>query len=747
MQDKKTPDRLGQTLDGLPLKQVRYKVTIVGLQSAVTVEQEYGNDLDHPVEAIYICPLPAEASVLALEMQIGDRKVTANLRQREEARQEYAAARDAGHHTTLLEQERENVFTMNVGGIEPGEKVIVSVTMIAPVDWQDGGGRFMAPLVVAPRFIPGNPTGQQGTGWADDTDKSPDASKITPQVVESVPYTASIALDLSPGFAAHVECPSHPTMVEPYDSAEGETQQIKLTGLRMDRDFILTYRTQATLPTVRVDRTTFIPNNDDQPEEFVLLQLTPGASAVEVKVPLDVILVLDKSGSMYGGPIAGLKRVANKILDRLMNFGRSVRVGIVIYNCSADELLPLATIGQDQREKIQNITASGGTDTPRALKAAMQLFGNEQDGRERCIVLVTDAMVDTAYRAKRGVRIHVVGIGTAVNDELARRWSRETGGGVYWTRPDEDFDAAATAIAALASGPVVIDVALQGLPTEAVVVGLDDLYAGCPRTIAVKLPHPITKFTVTGKNADGQPLEWPITMPLESTTELGARLWAKAQIREVQGEKQIALSLRYNIICGQTAFVAVSIKEQPGGKPVRVDIPVLLPEGWNLEAVFGSNIPAAGGGGGVVFRGATLGVIHRLAGSQPETYHGAGSQQAVLRPKAAGGVTPTTVVAGLGSVISLLTKALALLAQAKNNALNDAEWQTFSQELNAKETAGLASWSEDDKAQLFVTLVELGKFGYKIAVIPKMILAEPKAASARVYWIKARQLQGYAVTN
>ena len=65
-----------------------------------------------------------------------------------------------------IEEERPDVFTMRVGNILPGERVTVALTLVGPLSYEDGEATYRLPLVVAPRYIPGTPTGSAvGDGY------------------------------------------------------------------------------------------------------------------------------------------------------------------------------------------------------------------------------------------------------------------------------------------------------------------------------------------------------------------------------------------------------------------------------------------------------------------------------------------------------------------------------------------------------------------------------------------------------
>jgi len=124
-------------LNNLPLKSTSAQVNIAGVIADVTVAQVYKNAGDKPIEAIYVFPASTRAAVYSLIMTIGERVIIARVEERGKARQEYEEAKSNGQSASLLEQERPNVFTMNVANIMPGDQIIVQLKyteVLVPAD-------------------------------------------------------------------------------------------------------------------------------------------------------------------------------------------------------------------------------------------------------------------------------------------------------------------------------------------------------------------------------------------------------------------------------------------------------------------------------------------------------------------------------------------------------------------------------------------------------------------------------------
>jgi hypothetical protein len=154
-------DEDGQLIGPCALKHTDVKVNVSGHFSRVNVTQRYHNPYDYKIEAVYTFPLSHTGAVDRMTMTVGDRVVQGEVEEREQARQIYEAARAQGYVASLLEQERPNIFTQSVANIEPGAEVIIEISYVEVLESRDGEYRFDFPMVVAPRYTPGTPTGVQ----------------------------------------------------------------------------------------------------------------------------------------------------------------------------------------------------------------------------------------------------------------------------------------------------------------------------------------------------------------------------------------------------------------------------------------------------------------------------------------------------------------------------------------------------------------------------------------------------------
>ncbi|MCC8084959.1 MAG: trypsin, partial [Clostridium sp.] len=97
--------------DSFPLKETKVSSQINGVIADTYVTQTYTNEGKTPINAKYIFPASTKASVHGMTMQVGNRLITARIKEKEEAREEFEEAKNQGKRASLLEQQRPNVFS------------------------------------------------------------------------------------------------------------------------------------------------------------------------------------------------------------------------------------------------------------------------------------------------------------------------------------------------------------------------------------------------------------------------------------------------------------------------------------------------------------------------------------------------------------------------------------------------------------------------------------------------------------
>ena len=610
---------LATSRGNLPLEAVDVRAAIAGGSASVELTQGFRNPFDVPLEATYIFPLPDRAAVTGLRMECAGHVVEGVLKERSQAREDYDLAIAAGQRAAIAEEDRPDVFTMRVGNIVPGERVTVRLTLAQPLPYEDGEMTFRFPLVVAPRYIPGSSFGDApaGSGVAADTDAVPDASRITPPVLlpgfpNPVRLTMSADIDPAGLELAGIRCSLHATAEQA--AGDGHTIVRLRPGERLDRDFILR------LALARHDQVTTSlvltpdPGQDAAEGTFTLTLLPPDGA--DLPRPRDVVLVLDRSGSMDGWKMVAARRAAARIVDTLTATDRFCVLcfdNVVERMPGAAERLAEATDRNRFRaiEWLARTPARGGTVMLEPLEQAMRLLTEEKTDRDRVLVLVTDGQVGNEDQILQrigarlaGIRVHVVGVDRAVNAGFLGRLAAAGRGRCELVESEDRLDEAAARIHRRIGAPLVTAVALaaDGLQIEPGTVAPSlqpDLFPGVPLTVTGRWRgQPGGAITVGGTSADGAPFRSRVAAAVGGNAASTAA-WARAHLRDLEDryasltgygtgeldrlEQQItAVSLRHGVLCRFTAFVAVDSRVvTDGAGPHRVTQPVELPAGWS----------------------------------------------------------------------------------------------------------------------------------------------------------------------
>ena len=694
----------------VPLKKITIAAKVAGVFAEVALSQIYKNEGSNPVEAVYVFPMPEESSVVGCRMTIGKKKVVAELKEAIQARKEYDDAIAAGHYGGLLEQKRPNIFRMNVGGIGTNETVEAATTYNQRVPWQNNGGRFNIHLVVPPRFIPGQPSGvRTGGGWAQDTEVVPDASQITPVVSkDGVPYTVDITVNLSPGFPCKIFSPSHGLIVGEHHSKGKKPVVIEAKNLTPDRDFIICYQAKSDKVEASVHCGTF------KNKQFAVIEVIPPVQITDK--PKDVVFCLDKSGSMKGAKIAGLKLVAEKVIRKLKQNPHN-RVGIVAFDDKVELRHPLKEINDSTFAAIDSISSGNTTYAGRALDYCFKQFVTDTT-REKYILLVSDGQTEDRWTSiAPGVRVIAVGIDTAVNIAYLRDIAKETGGTSISVYPGEDYDVVAGTVAGLLSGPV-----LRNIKVSSEALGVSDVYQTMPGVMYLRGDQLPEDIQISGKDGGGKDVAFNLVLKGAPECSFSHQLWAREKLRDhtLSADEQIKISLEHGVLCSKTAFVAILLKNVPGQKPERIEVPVALPHTWDYDAVFG----------GTMYIG-SLGMPRGLSSS--------------LLTKGAVSIRRMQVPVGdhVSEKLEQLASQLDKGAIARDEA--EKQWKLIFVDITVEK---IKNWTVVQKAKTCYFLLDLHIYGFTVSeAVMRAVNVKPDPANTQAYqwWVKTMRYLGVSI--
>lgn len=608
-------DAHGSPLGNLPLVHTDVRMDIAEGITGVTVTQRFRNTFSQPIEAVYVFPLPVDAAIDAMTMRVGEREIRAAIAPREEARETYDRARTEGRRTALLEQERPNIFTLRVANITTGGEITVTTHFFGRARYDHGSWELAFPMVVGPRYIPGDPLpgGPSGNGAHPDTDRVPDGARISPGYVPPGTrsgHAISLQANLEAGAALReIASPSHEITVSATDPAR-VTVALRNHDEIPNRDFVLRWRTAEMQLGARV----LAHRPSAEAPGYLALSLEPRRDLPSAEVaPRELVFLIDSSGSMQGPALDTVKAAIRRTLTALdprdtftlLDFADTV-------SALSPEPLPNTPANLARAlAHLDGLTASGGTNQRAGIHAALTLPGDPM--RLRYVVFMTDGFIgnesEVMALTRREIgraRIFSFGVGASVNRYLLEEVAHAGRGHAEFLRPDEAPDALIDRFFQRIGQPWITDLSLEWPEgTQAVLPDpLPDLSGLQPLTA-------LARFTATGPRVitlrgrlGGRAFSQEIAVNLPAREEGHAALasvWARETIATIErnghfsGEPGttrsavLPIALAHHLLSSFTAFVAVdtAAPAHPGA-PRTVNQALDGPEGVDLSAAGGA---------------------------------------------------------------------------------------------------------------------------------------------------------------
>lgn len=557
----------------LPVKSIALDTKIKGQVATTRVEQVFENRTGYVLEGTYFFPIPEDASVEQFAIWENGKKLSGEVRSREEARRIYNEIVRTMKDPGLLEYAGKDLFQASIFPIQPHSDKKIELTYSQILKADSG--------TVAYRY----PLGSGRAVWNSMTpgDAHPGSQQFG-TVTGKIEITANEELRniYSPSHAVDVNTSGSKGATVTFES-RGDAGDFRLFYGLTKAEFglsLITYRE---------------PGKDG----YFMLMLSPDDDIANDRiVEKDVVFILDTSGSMQDD--GKLEKARPALIFGINSLHEGDRFNVI--NFSGEEhlmetaLLPASGSNKKKsREFIERLTPGGGTNINDALAAAIRQFDKAR--RPKMLVLLTDGLptvgeqdiakiIDNVKReAVEGLRLFPFGVGYDVNTRLLDKLGTENSGIAEYVEPKEDLEVKVSSFFSKVNSPVLSDVELdlgQVRVDKMYPRKISDIFRGSQTVLVGRYTNPgeLRKAAVRLSGlfgGDRRTFRYEdLLFPLRSAdNEFLPRLWASRRvgwlIEEIRsnGESKelrdeiVDLGTRYGIVTPYTSYLATDGSFRP----------------------------------------------------------------------------------------------------------------------------------------------------------------------------------------
>lgn len=586
------------TADGrtLALVGARLRGDARGGIARLVLEQRFKNPFAETLAVTYRMPLPADGAVSAYAFEIAGRVIAGRVDKKAAARETFERAIVEGRTAALLEQNTNDIFTQQIGNLPANEELVARITVDQKLAWlPEGEWELRFPTVIGPRYI--GKSDSEADARA--THVSVDPSGIATGIQISIAIGDAIVSGRTASSPTHTLLHRADGSIELKDEAA------------LDRDIVVRWPVATAKPGLSID-VAKRANGD----AYALLTIVPPArDAKPQAIARDLIVLLDTSGSMSGGPLDKAKVAVSLLVESL---GEQDRLELIEFSNSPRryKAQPVAATAREKADAIKWIksrNADGGTEMGSAVYEALHVL---RPGAQRQVVLVTDGYIGGEQQIvkllhenlPKSCRMHVLGVGSAVNRSLATALARAGRGAEVLIGLDEDPERAIKRMVDRTKSPMLTNVTILGSGfVRQAPEHLPDVYERAPIVAALQIEPEGGEIVVRGELAR-EPWEQRIRVPAKQAGEGNQAipaLYAREHVADLETRWTLGDTARidreiettgveFQIATRLTSWVAVDMsrKIETTGSSRHQNVPQNLPHG-TAAASFGLRAPAA----------------------------------------------------------------------------------------------------------------------------------------------------------
>ncbi|MBI3892912.1 MAG: VWA domain-containing protein, partial [Candidatus Wallbacteria bacterium] len=513
------------------------------------------NNTDRQLEATYVFPLPAGASVTEFALWIDGKREKAEMMEKEKARSIYEEIVRQRKDPGLLEYVGENLFQARVYPVPPHGDQRIEITVQQPLAMDAGLAEYRYPL--------------KGL-----KDSPPQELTVDVKISSQIPLKSVY----SPSNSVAIHKTDDRTARASFEDARAVPENdFSLFISASEKDFGLN----------------LLCSKKSAEDGYFMLMLAPKQEIDKANiVSRDVCFVFDTSGSMRGEKMRQA-REALKYCVGALNPGD--RFNVLRFSTDVDGYAAsLVDAKPDEIKKavswIDKLEAGGGTAIDEALKSGFDQLKDSTrpavlvfmtDGRPTVGITDPQTIVSRASKNNgKAARLFALGVGVDLNAKLLDTLSDENRGVPVYISPHEDIEVKVSNFYSKISHPVLSDLTLdfgkvatsQVYPTK-----LPDLYQGTQLVLYGRYKEGIdTSIKLTG-TVNGKKVEYSYDAKFpkeELEREFIPRLWATRRVgyllEEIRknGEQAelkdevIQLARKYGIVTPYTSYLVVDENQQ-----------------------------------------------------------------------------------------------------------------------------------------------------------------------------------------